>query len=408
MTMAHLPDAHWRHRPGFDALCEILGAGNGAVRIVGGAVRDGLLGLDVHDIDLATRLTPEDVIARLSEAGIKVVPTGLAHGTVTAILDHRPVEITTLRCDISTDGRRATVAYTSDWKEDAARRDFTINALYADPATGEIFDYFGGLDDLTHRRVRFIGNADQRIAEDHLRILRYFRFLARFGALPPDERAFAACTRNANSLMALSRERIADEVLKLLALPDPSAVIDLMLMGGIFAPVLPEISKVGLEQLKALIAREHEFQLSRPPSAVLRLAALLPQDPQIGELVAARLKLSNKTRKRITAAMTPPPLHGNNRELVYRLGMETALDILLLGRATPESDLPALEIWSPPEFPINGRDIMSLGISAGPDVARFLASVRDQWIAEGFCDADRVRAIATDQVSGFRRDSQNS
>lgn len=406
--MTHLPDAPWRHRPGFDALCALLGAGEGAVRLVGGAVRDGLLGLDVADIDLATRWLPEEVTDTLSAAGIKVVPTGIAHGTVTAVIDHRPVEITTLRCDVSTDGRRATIAYTDDWREDAARRDFTINALYADPVTGEIQDYFGGLEDLAARRVRFIGDPDQRIAEDHLRILRYFRFLARFGALPPDAAAYAACRTNANSLMALSRERIADEVLKLLALPDPAAVLRLMIEGGIFAPVLPEIDMAGLERLEALLAREQKAQLATPRASILRLAALLPPDPAAGEQVAARLKLSNKARKRIAAALTPPPPHAHAQELIYRLGTEAALDQMLLGTADMVEDMAALSRWEAPHFPLSGAVIIALGVSAGPDVARLLRTVKDQWIAEGFADRERAHAIAEDQVAAFLRARQNS
>ena len=193
-----------------------LGAEEGLTRYVGGAVRDELLRLPVSDIDLATRIPPDEVIRRLEEAKIKAVPTGIEHGTVTAVSDGHPFEITTLRRDVSTDGRRATVAFTDDWEEDAARRDFTINALSADPLTGELFDYFGGLADLERRHIRFIGDPLQRIAEDHLRILRFFRFHARFDAGEPDVAALEACTARANDLMALSRERIADELLKLL------------------------------------------------------------------------------------------------------------------------------------------------------------------------------------------------
>ena len=193
----------------------------GNARYVGGAVRDTLLGLEVKDIDLATPLVPADVMARLDAAKIGHVPTGIAHGTITAILKGGPVEITTLRHDVSTDGRRATVAFASEWQDDAARRDFTINALYADPATGEISDFFGGLDDLKARRVRFIGDARERIREDHLRILRYFRFQARFGSQPADAESENACAELAATLKGLSRERIGMEMLNLLALPSP-------------------------------------------------------------------------------------------------------------------------------------------------------------------------------------------
>ena len=210
--------------------------------LVGGCVRDTLLGHASNDIDAATRHLPAAVIDRCKAAGIRTIPTGIDHGTVTAILDEGPVEITTLRRDVSTDGRRATIAYTDNWREDAARRDFTINALYADPLTGAISDYFGGIADLEARRLRFIGDAAARIAEDHLRILRYFRFLARYGDNELDSSAYDACVTAANSLMALSRERIADEMLKLLGVTAPVPALRLMIEGGIWRPVLPEVA----------------------------------------------------------------------------------------------------------------------------------------------------------------------
>ncbi len=236
-----LDAARWRKKRGMKRLLAALGADEGLTRYVGGAVRDDLLDLPVSDIDLATRIPPLEVMERLEKAKIKAVPTGIDHGTVTAVSDGHPFEITTLRRDVSTDGRRATVAFTDDWQEDAARRDFTINALSADPRTGELFDYFGGLADLEQRHIRFIGDPLQRIAEDHLRILRFFRFHARFGAGPPDAAALEACTARANDLMALSRERIADELLKLLGMPDPSSTVAIMLEHAILRPVLPEM-----------------------------------------------------------------------------------------------------------------------------------------------------------------------
>ena len=234
-------------RAGFAALIAALG-GAEQTRLVGGVVRDTLLGLDPADIDLATRLLPEVVLDRLKSAGIRAVPTGLAHGTVTAILPDGPIEVTTLRRDVSTDGRHAIVAFTDAWEEDGARRDFTMNALYADPETGAVFDAFGGLDDLGAGRVRFIGDAYRRIAEDHLRILRFFRFHARFGAADQsaiDPEGLAACAARANDLMALSRERIAAELLKLLVARHAVPVIALMIEHGIFRAVLPEITDAG-------------------------------------------------------------------------------------------------------------------------------------------------------------------
>jgi poly(A) polymerase len=260
------------------AAAATLGAHEGLTRYVGGCVRDTLLELEVSDVDLATRLEPAEVVRRLQNAGIKAVPTGLAHGTVTAVSAGQPVEVTTLRRDVSTDGRRATVAFTEEWQEDAARRDFTINALSADPASGQLFDYFGGLPDLEARRVRFIGDPLQRIAEDHLRILRFFRFHARFSSgAAADTDALAACTARANDLMALSRERIADELLKLLSLPAPAATVELMAEAGIFRPVLPEIDQAGVQRLARLSEREQAARITADP--LRRLAALLPQDP---------------------------------------------------------------------------------------------------------------------------------
>ncbi|MBA3511385.1 CCA tRNA nucleotidyltransferase, partial [Sphingomonas sp.] len=281
-----LDAAKWRRRRGMKRLLKALGADEGLTRYVGGAVRDDLLGLPVSDIDLATRIRPPEVVQRLEKVGVKVVPTGIAHGTVTAVSDGLPVEVTSLRRDVSTDGRRATIAYTDDWQEDAARRDFTLNALSADPNSGEIFDYFGGLEDLEARRVRFIGEPFARIAEDHLRILRFFRFHARFGAGEPDPAALAACAARANDLMALSRERIADELLKLLAMPDPSPTVAVMLDRAILKPVLPEIEPGALASLERVIAAEREAMIE--PDALRRLAALLPPDELLAEKIAIR------------------------------------------------------------------------------------------------------------------------
>ena len=217
-------------------------------------------------------------MARLEAARIKAVPTGIEHGTITAVSDGHPFEITTLRRDVSTDGRRATVAFTDDWKEDAARRDFTINALSADPVTGEIFDYFGGLDDLEGRHIRFIGDPLKRIAEDHLRILRFFRFHARFGRGEPDAAALDACTARANDLMALSRERIADELIKLLGMDDPSATVAIMLERGILKPVLAEIVPERLGELEALDRRRASRRpQARGTSPACRIAPTRPQ-----------------------------------------------------------------------------------------------------------------------------------
>ncbi|MGC4252281.1 MAG: CCA tRNA nucleotidyltransferase [Sphingobium sp.] len=399
-----LPDASWRHRAGLDALLAALEADRGHARFVGGMVRDSLLGLPVNDLDIATTLTPQQVMDRLKAAGIKAVPTGIDHGTVTAVTAGGPVEITTLRHDVSTDGRRATIAYTDDWREDAARRDFTINALYAHPLTGEISDYFNGIGDLEARRVRFIGDASARIAEDHLRILRYFRFLARFGHDDPDAQAYAACVAAANSLMALSRERIADELLKLLAVAAPVAALRLMVDGGILRPVLPEIDAAGVERLAALV--EREATCATQPAPLRRLAALLPRDARTADAVGARLKLSNKARKRLVAALEVMPQDLPPRTLAWRIGVESAVDRILLDPSAPIAELAALQGWTPPTLPIGGGALIERGLAPGPDVAKALNEVQEIWVAEGFPDAARVAQIADQTVSKFQRARQ--
>ena len=382
-------------KPGLPALLSALGPGE--ARFVGGAVRDTLLELDAKDLDLATPLSPYEVMRRLGAAGIKVVPTGIAHGTVTAVSDGQVVEITTLRSDVSTDGRRATVAFTDDWREDAARRDFTINALFADPATGELFDYFNGLDDLKERRVRFIGDPLTRIAEDHLRILRFFRFHARFGRGEPDAAGLAACTARANDLMALSRERIADELLKLLAHDDPSATMRIMVENRILEAVLPEIVSGAVPRLTKLV--ETERQAGIAPEGVRRLASLLPTDPLLAEKIAARLKLSNRDRKRLASAVTAE--HGiNPRALAYEIGPEGASDRLLLaGRA---EEVAALREWTPPKLPIGGGALISRGIAPGPLVARTLKQIERNWVEQGFPDGPAFERIVDEALVGTR------
>ena len=378
----------WRKKRGVKRLLRALGAEERLTRYVGGAVRDELLGLPVNDVDLATRITPDEVIRRLEKAKIKAVPTGIDHGTITAVSDGHVFEVTTLRRDVSTDGRRATVAFTDDWKEDAARRDFTINALSADPLTGELFDYFGGLDDLETRHIRFIGDPLQRIAEDHLRILRFFRFHARFDAGDPDGPALDACTARANDLMALSRERIADELLKLLGLPDPSRTVEIMLARSILKPVLPEAGADRLADLEGLIAAEREADIT--PDPLRRLASLLPRDTAVAENIAGRLRLSNKARKRLACAAGADGT-GVATEMAYRLGKEDAIDVLLL--AGRSADAKAIADWHRPRLPISGGVLIKRGLAEGPVVARTLKAIEDSWIAAGFPAGDGFQQI---------------
>ena len=392
-------------------LLRALDASTGQTRFVGGCVRDTLLGLPVSDVDLATRLQPAQVIERLKRARIKAVPTGIAHGTVTAVLHDGLVEVTTLRRDVATDGRHATIAYTEEWQEDAGRRDFTINALFADPGSGEIFDYCGGLADVEARRVRFIGDPSKRIAEDHLRILRFFRFHARFGDGEPDAAALGACTLRANDLMALSRERIADEFLKLLALPGPAETVALMVDRGILTPVLPEIGRSGVDRLSALIRREQAAKVEGEP--LRRLAALLPPDPALAASLAARLRLSNKAAKRLSSAVDQ--MDGNveqPRTLAYHTGIEEAVDRLLLSESDPAAladEIGALRSWEKPRFRLTGGDLIAMGLMPGPIVARTLQALEREWISLGFSsDDEEIRTLARAHVDQLLAETDKS
>lgn len=387
-------EASWTRRDDLADMLRAIDPAGDQCRYVGGAVRDALLGIEATDIDIATRLLPDEVMTRLQTAGIKAVPTGIDHGTVTAVLPAGPVEITTLRRDVTTDGRHAEVAFTDDWREDAARRDFTINALFADPCTLEVTDFFGGEADLAARLVRFIGDADARILEDHLRILRFFRFHARFGG-PADADALAACARNADRLKALSRERIARELLLLLGSINPLPASRLMAQTGIWPVMLPHMAADALDVLAMLLAREG--QMAAPADPLLRLAALLPSDPQIAETVAARLRLSKAQRLTLARYATPWPGEGTARQIAASVQPAGPVAHWLLLRA-PDNGLAAgwasLQGWQVPEFPLGGRDILAMGIDAGPDVARVLGETRRQWIAEDFPDRARLQQIA--------------
>lgn len=393
--MTVLPAAEWRERAGLRRIVAALTADGGAVKAVGGAVRDTLLGLPVADIDLATPLVPQEVTRRLEAADVKVIPTGIAHGTVTAIASGDHHEITTLRRDVETDGRRATVAFAEDWREDAARRDFTINALYADPGTGVIDDWFGGLADLDAGRVAFIGDAATRIAEDHLRILRFYRFAARFGRGELDPVSHAAVVTARQSLKSLSRERIADELLKILALPDPRAIVGQMAADGIFAVLLPELDGTFATTLDRLIAGERAAVVA--PASLRRLAALLPPDAATAEQVASRLRLSTRQRKHLAA------LGGHRgdaalpiRQLAYAIGIDTARDVHLV--AGDPAAVALLSGWQLPELPLKGGDIVARGIAAGPEVARILKAVEAAWVAEDFPGAPRVAELVDQKI----------
>ena len=386
----------WMTAPATAAVLDALETAGGAdcARFVGGCVRNALIGKPIDDIDIATRLSPQAVIEALKAAGLKAVPTGVEHGTVTAVSGGKGFEVTTLRRDVATDGRRAVVAFTDDWAEDARRRDFTLNSLYAQ-RDGSIYDPTGhGVADARAGRVVFVGDADQRIAEDHLRILRFFRFQARFGSGAPDAAGLAACTARANDLMALSRERVRGELLRLLAVRDPVPTIAVMLQHRILVSVLPEITSfdglarlVAVEAALAARATAPNPWLDREAIALRRLAALLPSDPHLLDAVATRLRLSNLERARLvaTAASASAPLLAQ----AYRDGVATAADRLLLAaRAPPDAALLAaldqLRRWQRPALPLSGKDIIARGTAPGPEVSRRLASFEAAWIGAGF------------------------
>lgn len=390
--MKSVAEAHWAQRGDLAPLIAALGADD--CRYVGGCVRDALMGHEANDVDIATRHHPDRVCVMLAEAGIKTVPTGLEHGTVTAVLPEGPVEVTTLRRDVATDGRHAEVAFADAWEDDAARRDFTINALYAHPETFAVSDYFGGIDDLAARRVRFIGDARTRIGEDHLRILRFFRFHTRFGSDPADPDAIAACRDLAPTLKGLSRERVGWELQNLLELPDPSATVALMGDLGVLGVILPESGAAQIARLAALVEAERAAGVA--PDAIRRLAALLPPDKSCAEQVAARLRLPNAMRKRISAiAARREDDAANPRALAYHQGLDVARDRLLVAGA-PVGDLAD---WQVPPLPIKGGDVVAQGIAAGPQVAQVLRAVEARWIEERFPDAARTRAIMAEEVA---------
>ena len=387
----------WMTAPETRAVVAALTAGGREVRYVGGCVRDAALGRRVKDIDLATPDPPETVMALLQRAGLKAVPTGLDHGTVTAVSGHHPFEITTLREDVETYGRHARVAFTDDWKADAARRDFTINALSCAP-DGTLYDPFGGLDDLGTGRVRFVGDARQRIREDYLRLLRFFRFHAHYGHDAPDPQGLAAAAEFAPKLAGLSGERVRDELMKLLDAPDPAAVLRIMAAHRILEPVLPEATEV--EALAALVALEAET--GEGGDTLRRLAVLLDPARSDPDSLAERLRLSRHEREWLARLLHPrrtvaAELSGHElRVALYRLGAEQVRDLLLLDAARRRACGDALEpravtaalaethAWHPKRFPLRGRDAKALGVPAGPRIGALLGQVEAWWQAEDF------------------------
>jgi poly(A) polymerase len=362
-------------------------------RLVGGVVRDTLAGLPLADLDLATPDTPGAVTEALAAAGIRVIPTGLGHGTVTALADRRPIEITTLRRDVATDGRHAAVAFTADWAEDAARRDFTINAMSMEP-DGTVHDWFGGREDLAAGRVRFVGDAATRLAEDYLRALRFFRFWARYGRGEPDEATLAAISGAVPGLSRLSAERVWSELKRILAAPDPAASVALMRRTGVLDAVLPEAS--GEAALAGLL------RAGAPADPLLRLAALAPGET--GAL-AARLRLSGAEAERLEACRGPVPDPSAGDAALRRALAEApgaAPHAVLADRAWLAEAAGAPGDWAglrarlaaipAPAFPLSGADVVARGVAPGPRVGALLAAVRGWWLAGG-CVADREACL---------------
>ncbi len=354
-------------------------------RVVGGAVRDALIGRAVADIDLATPRLPQETARALTEAGLRVIPTGIDHGTVTALSDGRGFEVTTLRRDVATDGRHATVAYTDDWTEDAARRDLTFNAMSM-ARDGTLYDLFSGAADLAQGRVRFVGDPARRIAEDYLRVLRYFRFLARYGRLGPDAATSEALALGAAHLGRLSAERVWSELKRILAAPDPVEAVRLMQRLGVLAAVLP--GPLSVDRLAALV------RAGAPPDPLLRLAALGPADPL---RTSERLRMSTNEAERLRLLMTGPPLPEAASDADLRRALaDTPVDILidrawLAGR--PAGLRARLAAMPAPVFPLQGRDLLEAGFMPGPEVGRELAALRTWW-REGGCVADRAALLA--------------
>jgi poly(A) polymerase len=384
--------------------------GAGCARFVGGCVRNAVLKRPVDDIDIATTLTPEAVTKALTDAGLKAVPTGIDHGTVTAVAQGRPFEITTLRRDVETDGRRAVVAFTTDWAEDAQRRDFRLNALYADPDGALRDPTAGGLADARAGRIVFVGDAETRIREDALRILRFFRFQAWYGRGEPDAAGLAACAALRGLIGGLSAERVSAELLKLLAAEDPREAVRLMAKAGVLAEVLPEAQ--GLSRFERLVAIETEMLFSE--DALLRLASLLPSDPALGAALAERLRLSNAQRDRLAAALAPTPRlvswmsPREARQLVYRLGVEAFCDRATLAWAASERPaaavqwralLPLARSWTAPRFPLSGEEVMAAGVPKGPLVGEVMREVEAWWVDNDFPQdklalIERLKAVA--------------
>jgi poly(A) polymerase len=397
ITFKHLPQP-WMQQGPARLVYDALTAQGDEARFVGGCVRDSLLGRPINDVDIATPLAPDRVTVLLEAAGLKAIPTGIDHGTVTAVAEHQPVEVTTLRRDVETFGRQARVAFTDDWRADAARRDLTINALSCG-VDGIVQDYFGGLDDLAAGRVRFVGEPIARMREDYLRILRFFRFHANYAAGVPDEAALAAARSCCSQLAHLSGERLRQETLKLLTARRGVETWGQMLASGIVDAYLPEAHDIDRLQRVA----DREAASHQRPSAIRRLAALLSDKTQ-ALAVGTKLRLSRREQERLAGIccgpgqlmeLQPPGI----RRLVHRHGNELALDLILVqAPAAAAIDqigqaVTLINGWPAPRLPVGGHDLMALGIEPGAPLGRWLALAEAWWIAGDF-RADRAACLA--------------
>ena len=402
----------WMEAPETRAVLDALSAEGAEVRFIGGCVRDAILKHPIRDIDIALSERPERVMELLGKAGIRTVPTGVEHGTVTAVVGKMTFEITSLRVDVETDGRHAKVAYTDDWAIDAARRDFTINALSC-TRDGEVYDYFNGLQDLANGQIQFVGNARDRIREDLLRLLRFFRFYAYFGQPPPDPKALDACRALASELHILSGERVRVEIFRTLMAADPADVFLLMRAYGVLEHILPEAGDVS--RLRTMTWLDtHAIRIdSVKPDPVRRLAALLHTDRSGAEAVAGRMKMSNQEKRRLLALVGGPfPVNPDAGEPAIRkalrhMGPDLVRDLALLnwaGELTVTARLPSARTrawiglietansWTPLVFPLRGRDITDMGIEPGPRVGALLGDV-ESWWEEGDYRADRQQCL---------------
>ncbi|MBP1852571.1 CCA tRNA nucleotidyltransferase [Rhizobium halophytocola] len=408
--MTNLSAEAWFQSPRLARVFDLLNRDGGEVRVVGGAVRNSLMGLDVEDIDLATTLSPQDVTRRAGADGIKAVPTGIDHGTVTLVIEGQPFEVTTLRRDVETDGRHAEVAFGVDWAEDAARRDLTINALYAG-ADGEVIDLVDGLSDIETGTVRFIGDAARRIDEDYLRVLRFFRFFAWYGKGRPDADGLRASARAKAKLSTLSAERVWAETKKLLSAPDPGRALLWMRQSGVLSAVLPETEKWGIDAIPGLVRAEQALHWT--PDPLLRLAAIVPRDAERLAAMAERLRLSKVEATCLDRFAKAPSVDADTKQaaldrmiyrnhkqgIVYRLKLElaSAREALTRGQGAMETVaryatlLSRAEAFEAPQMPVAGGDLLAAGIPAGPELGQKLKTLEEEWVNSNFAlDRDKL------------------